>query len=122
MDAFISADLALRWLHVLFGIVWIGLLYYFNFVQTEYFKEAEPLCQGRRRTKAGASRAVVVPLGSDVHLPDGSGLAALHDEPRRVEWLHHHRCTDGHPDVFERLADYLAQPEDCLRHYPGRRR
>ncbi|MAK45118.1 MULTISPECIES: urate hydroxylase PuuD [Spongiibacter] len=42
MDAFISADLALRWLHVLFGIVWIGLLYYFNFVQTEYFKEAEP--------------------------------------------------------------------------------
>ncbi|MEX2365156.1 MAG: hypothetical protein WD601_01025, partial [Pseudohongiellaceae bacterium] len=23
------------------GITWIGLLYYFNFVQTEYFKEAE---------------------------------------------------------------------------------
>jgi uncharacterized membrane protein len=30
-----------RWLHVLFGIVWIGMLYYFNFVQTEYFKEAD---------------------------------------------------------------------------------
>ena len=30
-----------RWLHVLVGIVWIGMLYYFNFVQTEYFKEAE---------------------------------------------------------------------------------
>ena len=30
-----------RWAHVLFGITWIGLLYYFNFVQTEYFKEAE---------------------------------------------------------------------------------
>ncbi len=30
-----------RWLHVLFGIVWIGMLYYFNFVQGEYFKEAE---------------------------------------------------------------------------------
>ena len=30
-----------RWFHVLFGIVWIGMLYYFNFVQTEYFKEAE---------------------------------------------------------------------------------
>jgi uncharacterized membrane protein len=42
MDAFISPDLLLRWLHVLFGITWIGLLYYFNFVQTEYFKEAEP--------------------------------------------------------------------------------
>ncbi|HUN50884.1 MAG TPA: urate hydroxylase PuuD [Candidatus Sulfotelmatobacter sp.] len=24
----------LRWLHVFFGILWIGLLYYFNFVQT----------------------------------------------------------------------------------------
>jgi len=33
--------LVFRWLHVLFGIVWIGMLYYFNFVQTEYFKEAE---------------------------------------------------------------------------------
>jgi uncharacterized membrane protein len=41
MDVFISPDLLLRWLHVLFGIAWIGLLYYFNFVQTEYFKEAE---------------------------------------------------------------------------------
>lgn len=31
----------LRWGHFLFGITWIGLLYYFNLVQTEYFKEAE---------------------------------------------------------------------------------
>ena len=30
-----------RWAHVLFGMTWIGLLYYFNFVQGEYFKEAE---------------------------------------------------------------------------------
>ena len=34
-------DYLFRWGHFLFGIVWIGLLYYFNFVQTEYFKEAE---------------------------------------------------------------------------------
>jgi uncharacterized membrane protein len=34
-------EFAFRWAHVLFGIVWIGMLYYFNFVQTEYFKEAE---------------------------------------------------------------------------------
>jgi uncharacterized membrane protein len=34
-------DFIFRWLHVIFGIVWIGHLYYFNFVQTEYFKEAE---------------------------------------------------------------------------------
>lgn len=42
MDNFISIDLLFRWLHVLFGITWIGLLYYFNFIQGEYFKEAEP--------------------------------------------------------------------------------
>ena len=32
---------AFRWAHVIFGITWIGMLCYFNFVQTEYFKEAE---------------------------------------------------------------------------------
>lgn len=34
-------DFLARWGHILFGICWIGLLYYFNFVQTEYFKEAD---------------------------------------------------------------------------------
>ena len=34
-------EFVFRWAHVLFGITWIGMLYYFNFVQTEYFKEAE---------------------------------------------------------------------------------
>lgn len=33
-------DMLARWGHGLFGITWIGLLYYFNFVQGEYFKEA----------------------------------------------------------------------------------
>ena len=34
-------DMLFRWGHILFGIAWIGLLYYFNFVQTEYVKEAD---------------------------------------------------------------------------------
>src|SRR5688572_26445023 len=39
VDAFVDRDVILNlwsltvWLHVLAGIVWIGLLYYFNFVQ-----------------------------------------------------------------------------------------
>src|SRR6266446_3350035 len=33
--------IVLRWLHFLFGITWIGLLYYFNFVQTPFFAETE---------------------------------------------------------------------------------
>src|SRR5579884_534656 len=28
-----------RWLHVIFGIMWIGLLWYFNFVQTRKMPE-----------------------------------------------------------------------------------
>lgn len=31
----------LRWIHFLAGVVWIGHLYYFNFVQGEFFKEIE---------------------------------------------------------------------------------
>ncbi len=31
-----------RWGHLLFGITWIGMLYYFNFVQGGYFKSATP--------------------------------------------------------------------------------
>ena len=31
-----------RWLHVLSGIAWIGLLYFFNFVQTPSFAELTP--------------------------------------------------------------------------------
>lgn len=33
--------LVLRWLHIFFGITWIGLLYYFNFVQGAFFAETD---------------------------------------------------------------------------------
>ena len=47
MDQVLIEYLA-RWGHFLAGITWIGLLYYFNFVQGEYFKEAD----GDARTDA----------------------------------------------------------------------
>jgi uncharacterized membrane protein len=31
----------LRWLHLFFGVTWIGLLYYFNFVQGAFFAETD---------------------------------------------------------------------------------
>ena len=34
-------DYLFRWIHFFAGVAWIGLLYYFNFVQTEYFKETD---------------------------------------------------------------------------------
>ena len=40
MEVYLGTVL-IRFAHILFGVLWIGLLYYFNFVQTEYFKESE---------------------------------------------------------------------------------
>lgn len=31
----------LRWIHFLAGVTWVGILYYFNFVQTPFFAETE---------------------------------------------------------------------------------
>ena len=36
-----SLAFLLRWAHLLAGITWVGLLYYFNFIQGEYFKTAD---------------------------------------------------------------------------------
>jgi uncharacterized membrane protein len=43
----------LRWIHFLAGITWIGLLYYFNFVQGPFFAEADAA------TKSAATQKLV---------------------------------------------------------------
>ena len=56
-----------RWLHVLSGVMWIGLLWYFNFVQTPSMPkipdEQKPAVEQGDR----ADGAVLVPLGRDGH-------------------------------------------------------
>jgi uncharacterized membrane protein len=42
-----------RWFHFFFGIIWIGLLYYFNFVQGAFFAETDAA------TKSGAIQKLV---------------------------------------------------------------
>jgi len=42
-----------RWLHIIFGVTWIGLLYYFNFVQGSFFAETDAA------TKSGAIQKLV---------------------------------------------------------------
>ena len=40
MELFTTSDgwqFLFRWMHFLAGITWIGMLYYFNFVQTPFF-------------------------------------------------------------------------------------
>lgn len=36
-----AAELWMRWVHYIFGILWIGHLYYYNFSQTPYMAEAD---------------------------------------------------------------------------------
>lgn len=48
-----GAEFLLRWVHFLAGITWIGLLYYFNFVQGPFFAEADAA------TKSAATQKLV---------------------------------------------------------------
>lgn len=48
-------DFLVRWAHVLFGITWIGMLYYFNFVQGGYFKSASPEALADAKAKLAPS-------------------------------------------------------------------
>ena len=40
-DAASNEQIVLRWLHFVFGIIWIGLLYFFNLVWTPTLKKLE---------------------------------------------------------------------------------
>lgn len=48
-----GVEFLLRWAHFLAGITWIGLLYYFNFVQGPFFAEADAA------TKSNATQKLV---------------------------------------------------------------
>ena len=53
MDTMELVQFLLRWVHFLAGVTWIGLLYYFNFVQTPFFAETEA------STRTGAIQKLV---------------------------------------------------------------
>ncbi|MFT4768105.1 MAG: putative membrane protein [Glaciecola sp.] len=63
-----------RWFHVLAGIVWIGMLYYFNFVQTEYFKEAEATAKADAMKKLAPRALKWFRYGALVTFVTGLGL------------------------------------------------
>ncbi len=50
----VGLEFIFRWIHFFAGVVWIGMLYYFNFVQGEWFKELDA------DEKIKASRGVAV--------------------------------------------------------------
>jgi uncharacterized membrane protein len=78
-----------RWLHVIVGITWIGLLYYFNLVQVPSFAELDPGARNMSIDKL-ASRALwyfrwaaaatllfgILILGTQEPIPDETGFSS----------------------------------------------
>ncbi len=121
-----------RWFHILSGITWIGLLYYFNLVQIPgprrgSGRQGRPRRRGRQQVHRTA-RAAVVPLGRRRHLGDrllvpralgqpGRRLHARHGQ-RSVQLLpadHRHRRVARHDHAVQRVGADLAEPEEDPR-------
>ncbi|WP_459991600.1 urate hydroxylase PuuD [Methylosoma difficile] len=73
----IGLEMLLRWGHFMGGIVWIGMLYYFNFVQTEYFKEADAFAKTDALQKLAPRALWWFRWGAVVTLVTGLGIFAL---------------------------------------------
>jgi uncharacterized membrane protein len=86
-------DFFFRWLHVISGVMWIGLLWYFNFVQTPMMPKIEPAEHRAAVTKYIAPTALfwfrygalsTVITGLIVALMEPYGLRALLFTPGAV--------------------------------------
>jgi len=107
-----------RWLHIVAGVTWIGLLYYFNVVQTPGLAAA-----------AADSGAVMVPLVRGRHLGVGSDLPAgrVRERERSRPSLCAaagipdlgRRCMARHHHVVQRVGLHLAEPKENPRDRAG---
>lgn len=73
----LGLEMLLRWGHFLGGISWIGILYYFNLVQTEYFKEAEAAAKSDAIQKLVPRALWWFRWGAVVTLLTGLGIFAV---------------------------------------------
>ena len=60
-----------KWVHLLFGLAWIGMLYYFNFVQMVYFKEASAEGLSDAKAKLAPRALRLFRLGAEVTFATG---------------------------------------------------
>jgi len=122
-----------RWLHVIAGIVWIGLLYYFNFVQIPAVASAG--------SEAGPINKFVAPVAllwfrwaAGRHLCHRRHLSGGHPAicecfltrlrrriRSRLRPAHGHRRLAGHHHGPQCLGPDLAQPEKSTGHCGSQR-
>ena len=110
-------NLLARWGHLLFGITWIGMLYYFNFVQGGYFKQAS--AEGLADAKAKLAPSALWWFRWGAMFTFFTGLSATsrcdaHDSNVLNNYIvigvchgyaHGRKCLDGH----------LARAKNCFR-------
>ncbi len=111
----------LQWLHVFFGITWIGLLYYFNFVQTPTMPtvpaELKPGVSKYIAPKAlfyfrwGAAFTVLT--GLLLAWSYGELVEALTLQP--IGPADRHRHVAGADHGVQRVGDHLAESEESAR-------
>ena len=75
----------LRWIHITAGIVWVGLLYYFNLVNIPFLQELDAQNPGSGYPQSHAESSVVVPLELR---RDGASRRRLVDAHRRDRCPH----------------------------------
>lgn len=66
-----------RWIHFFAGVTWIGILYYFNFIQGEYFKETDAAAKSSAISKLVPRALWWFRYGALFTFISGLGLAAF---------------------------------------------
>src|SRR5580700_204875 len=80
--------MALRWMHLIFGIIWIGLLYFFNLVLTPAMKQLYPALMSEAMAWFRWSALVTVLVGIryfQLHLFADARVAG--DHSLAMKWL-----------------------------------
>ena len=116
-----------RWAHVVVGITWIGLLYYFNFVQVPAFAEMEAAARNNAIDKLACRALWWFRWAAVATVVTGILILGFQDQLDGMTYLktaERHRDRDGHParahHVRERVGHDLAQAEDRDRQRPQR--
>ncbi len=94
--------MGLRWVHFFSGITWIGILYYFNFIQGEFFKETDGATKNNAVSKLVPRALWWFRWGAMFTFLSGVGMLSISGK-------------DLGSDFF--YTSYLAGAKNCYRFY-----
>ena len=128
-DATLFWPFLIRWLHVICGVMWIGLLWYFNFVSTPTMPkipdELKPAL-GKYITPAalfwfrwGAMGTIffgMILAYLNGYLVQAYTLDAIENFTVPKMHRHRHRHVAGHDHVVQCLVHHLAEPAEGAEH------